>query len=346
MSKFLKSMSLFFGLMLLLGLLSGCGVPNDPKPIALNIEDYYPIQENVRYVYEGIGNEYASYDVYIDYTSDDKIQQRVDNGGTVIARVIERKNGKLTRSLSRGETYHRENYLEVRDDTVEVLLMEPLEEGTTWTLNDGRKRSITNISADVTTPLGDYKAIEVVTEGPNDITTDYYAKDVGLVKSIFTSEGSEVSSSLKEIEEDASHVQVIQFYFPNMNDSKIYFKNKEVSFRTNDITSQILEEAYKGAIVDNLGEVFTTNTKINNLFLSNENKVMIDLNAAFVSEMNAGAQYESMILQSIANTFGQYFNAEEVVLTIENKPYESGHIEMKEGESIKVDLENAIELDV
>jgi hypothetical protein len=50
----------------------------DSTPQVLKIEDYYPIKENIKYVYEGKGNEYASYSVYIDYTSEDKVQQRVD----------------------------------------------------------------------------------------------------------------------------------------------------------------------------------------------------------------------------------------------------------------------------
>lgn len=64
--------------------------------------------------------------------------------------------------------------------------------------------------------------------------------------------------------------------------------------------------------------------------------VYIDLNKAFVTEMNAGSRYESMILQSIANTFGHYYNSDKVVLTIENKLYESGHVAMKKGEYLKV----------
>ena len=72
--------------------------------------------------------------------------------------------------------------------------------------------------------------------------------------------------------------------------------------------------------------------------------VYIDLNKAFLTEMNAGALYEKMILQSIANTFGQYYNSEKVVLTIDNKLYESGHIVMKKGQYLKVNYDNAVEI--
>ena len=42
--------------------------------------------------------------------------------------------------------------------------MEPLKEGTNWELKDSRIRTITNMAADVSTPSGNYKAIEVTTK--------------------------------------------------------------------------------------------------------------------------------------------------------------------------------------
>ena len=55
-----------------------------------------------------------------------KFEQRVDNGGTVIANVFELKDGKLTKLYSRGEAYYRENLLKLKNDEEEILLMEPL----------------------------------------------------------------------------------------------------------------------------------------------------------------------------------------------------------------------------
>lgn len=316
----------------------------DSIPQLLKIEDYYPIKENIKYVYEGKGNEYASYSVYIDYTSEDKVQQRVDNGGTVMAKVVELKNGKITRLLSREEAYYRENLLETKGNEEEVLLMEPLINGTTWKLKDSRIRTINGTSVNITTPSGNYKAIEVVTEGSNNKTIDYYAKNVGLVKSVFISSETEITSSLSKIEENVSLIEKISFFYPNVNDDKIYYKNKDISFKTNDITRQVLESAYKEPINNNFGKVFSKNTKINSLYLNKDTMVYIDLNKDFVTEMNAGSGYESMILQSIANTFGKYYNSEKVILTIDDNTYESGHIVMGKWEYIKVKYDGAIEI--
>ena len=43
---------------------------------SLKIEDYFPIKDNLQIVYEGQGNEFASYNITIDYTSENKVQQR------------------------------------------------------------------------------------------------------------------------------------------------------------------------------------------------------------------------------------------------------------------------------
>jgi len=338
----MKKVLLFLSILLPLVLFLGCGVNNNdktgqqPTPEVLKIKDYYPIKDNTKYVYQGKGNEYASYTIYIDYSSEDRIQQRIDNGGTEVVKVLQLKEGKLTRIFSKGEIYYRENLLNNKSEDEEVLLMEPLEKGTTWKLKDSRVRTITNTAVDVITPVATYKAIEVTTEGQKDKTIDYYARNVGLIKSVFISGGDEISSAISKIEENVTLIQKVNFYYPNMDDGKIYSISKDIGFQTNDITKKALEEAYKETGSNNTGKVFSTNTKINSLYLNKDNMVYIDLNKAFTTEMNAGALYEEMILQSIANTFGEYYNAEKVILTIDGKLYESGHIAFKKGQYLKV----------
>lgn len=305
--------------------------------------DYFPVRENVKYVYEGKGNEFAAYVVYVDYISGGRMQQRIDNGGTVAARVYEVEDGKVTRVLSRGEAYYRENMLQKSEGPEEILLMEPLEKGTSWTLKDGSRRTITGMSAEIKTPAGTFTCIEVVTEGDGSATIDYYAKDIGLVKTIYQSGGIEVSSALKSIEEEAARAERLRFYYPDIDSGRIYYLEKEVTWRTNDDTAGTLETAYKKVADEALGAVLPANAAIKNLSLDEDNKVRLDFNGAFITDMNAGSAYELMILQCVANTFGNYYSSEEVILTVDGKPYESGHIAMEEGESIPVKLEGITE---
>ncbi|MPN45292.1 hypothetical protein SDC9_192859 [bioreactor metagenome] len=164
-----------------------------------------------------------------------------------------------------------------------------------------------------------------------------------MVKSVFRSGEDEITSSLSKIEDHVPLIQKINFYFPNIDDEKFYEQSREVSFHTNDVTREILTEAYKTPL-DNTGKVFSENTQINSLYLNNDGMVYIDLNKAFLTEMNAGSTYEGMILQSIANTFGQYYNAGKVILTIDGQLYESGHFAFKKGEALQVNYDNIAEV--
>jgi hypothetical protein len=166
-----------------------------PKPAR-----FCPIRENTRYVYEGTGNEFASYDVWTDYTSEGRVQQRVNNGGTELARVLAIEDGQLKKVYAREEAYYRENLLGKTGGSEEILLMEPIAEGTSWRLPDSRVRTITDTTAEIRTPAGTYTAVEVVTEGNDGRTADYYAQNIGLVLSVFTSGETEVRSALSRIE--------------------------------------------------------------------------------------------------------------------------------------------------
>ena len=312
--------------------------------LILTIKDYFFFKANTHYIYEGYGNEYASYNVVVDYLIGNRVQIRTNNGGTETVEVLENKDGKLTRLLSRAECYYRENLTQQPSSNAEILLKEPLIKGTTWTLSGDRKRYISNVAVDVSTPSGKYKTLEVTTTGKNSTIIDYYARNIGLVKTVFLSNGIQISSSLKKIENNFSFIQPLQFYYPNINDSKIYFIEKQLSYKTNDITKIKIETAYKILPAGNISKVLSINTKIISLYLNVDGMVYVDFSKELISEMNAGTKYESMILQSITNTLGSYYGVNKVYVTVENKPYESGHIAKKKGEPFIVNLDNCVKL--
>lgn len=308
------------------------------------IGDYYPFNANYKYIYEGKGMEYSSYTSWVDYINGSRIQLRINNGGTETVRVIENKDGKLRTIISKNECYYRENFTSKIPATDEVLLKEPLTKGTSWNLPDGRKRYISNVNVQVSTPSGMYKALEVTTEEGKNKTLDYYALNTGLVKSIFSSGGSEISSSLNKIEKDSSLIQSIRFYYPGKDGSKLYYKNTALSFKTNDITKLSFEKTLKTSPSANVSKVLGPNVKINSMYLNTDNMVYIDFSKELVTEMNAGAGYEQLILQCIVNTAGNYYGVNKVYLTVESKPYSSGHILLKKGEPLSVTSSNCYEL--
>lgn len=318
----------------------------DTSEVILRIEDYYPLLADTEYVYEGTGNEYAAYNRVTDFLDEEnaRIQTRTNNGGTETVRVIEIKEGKLSVIDMINECYYRLNIMEdaTAENDAEVLLMEPLEKGTQWTLPDGSSRYISATDVEIKTPSGDYTAIEVTTEGTDSTTKDYYAPQIGLVKSVFNSGDMEVTSSLREIKTGTTYNQTIDIFYPDV-DEKIYVEPLTLTFHTGDDTKDVLQEAI---IAETDKESYlplaSINTKINQLELGADNVVHVDFSKELVQDMNAGSGYEQLIMQSITNTLATYFGSQELEITVEGKPYESGHILMKEGETFKVDMDRVV----
>lgn len=303
----------------------------------VSIEEYYPITENTKYSYEGEGNEFATYVAFVDYISNNRIQNRTNNGGTESVDVLEVKDNQLTLLYSRGETYFRHNFLNNEYGEGKILLKGPFEEGNSWAYDENTTATITGLSKEVVTTLGNYKAIEVTLEDEQGKTVNYYAKDVGLVKTISSGEGYEVSSTLSSVENNIPLIQTITLFYPNI-DGSLDTIDVQIEFNTNDEPEDVIEKIVKELSVY---EILSPNTVINELYYDEEeNSVHIDLSEDFVTEMNAGASFEALILQSLTNTLGQYYGVQEVYITIDGGPYESGHIIIEEGEPSLVNFDN------
>ncbi|WP_028829556.1 GerMN domain-containing protein [Proteocatella sphenisci] len=347
MKKYGKIIASFLAAMLVM---SGCNAlpqPNEPdaeKPpepieLKLELENFIQSEENTMYYYEGRGNEYARYISWVDYKTDDAIQLRVNNGGTETASVYRIDGDKLIKSFTQAETYHREDMTLRENNSQEVLLMEPLEEGTSWTLEDGSKRMITGVDAKVQTPSGDYTAIEVVTEYADSKTMDYYVSGIGLVKSVFESNGEQVISALENIEKDKKITQDVSLYYPD-EEEKLQKTDVKLEFATNDSAEKVLTQAFKSNVPENAVGVIGENAQINSLYFEQETSTArIDLSKEFVTEMNAGSYYESLILQCLANTLRSYATSEKMSLTIDGGVYESGHIVLEKEDYIFAEAE-------
>lgn len=331
------------------------------------VEDYFPFLADTNDIYEGKGNEYAAFQTYVDFIDTGKklIQIRTNNGGTETVKVLECKDGKLSVLLTKNECYYRDNLMKEENFTgkADVLLMEPLTTGTEWTLSDGSKRFISDTKAKIDTPSGKYTAIEVTTQEKDGVSKSYYAKNTGLVKLVYSSGDSaqekagdksqdqsgskaqdtavdksvdwEVTSTLSKRKIKTPFTQTIDFYYID-SDQNIHTEQRRLTFHTNDITRIKIREAMAAIINKKYVPLISPKTKINSLYLGKDNIVHADFSKEFISDMNLGAGYESMILQCIANTLGRYYSAEKVLLTVDNKPYSSGHIILKKGEALKV----------
>ncbi|MHC1685093.1 MAG: GerMN domain-containing protein [Clostridiaceae bacterium] len=323
-----------YGLVLTLVLMA-CNQYNNTTRTA---KEYYPMKSNSVFVYEGYGNEYASYTRYTDYTDSIKQQLRTNNGGTETVNVYENTNDGVKIIFTKNECYYRESFLNDTANKDEYLIKNPIKVGTTWTLPDGSKRSITSVNTTVSTDLKEYtRALEITTTNDSSKTQDYYVKDIGLVKSVYKSyDGFTVTSSLKEIKMDTPLTQVIRYYYPDSNVENVWYVDKQIDFYTNDITRVKLVKEFTNP-PDGLSCCIGLNTITNSLDCKNTDKMIhVDFSSNFVKDLNAGSSYEQLCLTSIVDTIGRYYSNDKVCITLDGKPYESGHIIMQPGQAFTV----------
>lgn len=313
----------------------------EPTAAGERVNDYYPVLENYRLTYEGVGNEYASYVAYTEFQEGNKLQRRIDNGGTVTSRVYKSENGKLTRINSVPEAYVRENLLSAPETESDVLLQEPLVVGTAWDTANNTKRTITGINVPVQTPVSSYSALEVTAQGSDYKITDYYVKGVGLVKSVYRSGDTEVVSTLAEMKADSPFLQVIRLYYPGVDGTGRYYREVQLALATNMKMIDAVEEAYQAEPKGKAGRVFTPGTRILSIRKNADNVLLVDLNQAFITERAGSRAYIEGVVHSTADTLGELYQTDKVLLTVEGKPYTSSQFTMQEGETLEVEKTEA-----
>ena len=329
------------------GLQTGSTAPAETSAtVSAKVSDYFPLVGDVYMKYRGTGNEYAEYVTYVDYIRDNKMQIRKNNGGTEAVIVYAIKDGALVRTYIRGEAYYRFDYTSMTQKE-EVLLKEPLEMGTTWILEDGLTRSITAVDKQIETPAGKFSAIEVTTKRKDSTDRDYYSIGTGLVKTEYNSNDATMTviTELEKIEKDVPYKHTVRFYFPQFNKDRTVYMEREVEIKTNqDMKWQFQKELKTIPEAGGLTKTLTKNTQVLGVRLDDENDtVTVDLSSNFVNEMNAGTSLEGMLLSSVTNTFGNYYMKSKVIITIDGKPYESGHVLMKQGEAFDVKTEGVVQ---
>ena len=151
---------------------------------------------------------------------------------------------------------------------------------------------------------------------------------------------SVISSELESIEESQPYRQNIRFYFPDAQAEGLVYQEREIILFTGDEIDAKLEEQLKLA-PSGLQPVLSENTKVRKVSIDKTtNAATIDLSSNFISDMNAGSTFENLLLKSIASTVGNYFQTNKVTITIEDRPYESGHFAFEKGEYLTVDWED------
>ena len=154
----------------------------------IEAKDYFPHKSNSTYIYKSLGNNFLNFKRYTDYQSENKVQMRFDNGITDIINIYEYTDTGVKLSFYQGNYYYRQNFLDIPNNMNNYLIKDPIVKDNTWTLPDGSIRCITNTNINIKTKFNLFNSvIEIITMSNknHEFSIDYYAKGIGLVKSIY-----------------------------------------------------------------------------------------------------------------------------------------------------------------
>lgn len=157
---------------------------------------------------------------------------------------------------------------------------------------------------------------------------------------------SDNSTSTKNETADAElnkEENVKVYYYDGVSDKVVYI-NSTIKVEGDDVATELINELKKSPNSD-ISPALSSEITLNSCTVNNENSlVTLDFSSNFVEAQNLGAGAESSTLAAICDTFGSYYNVENIIITLDGNPYSSGHILMTEGEAFKVDLNSVIEL--
>lgn len=215
-----------------------------------SLSDYFPFKGNTLLDYQGEGVEYAEEKVFFEYIDGNKAQIRITNPATSIVKVVELKDGILKEIFSEAEFYHLENVID-QDDYEDILLMEPLEVGTSWTSGEGDRREITALDSKIETPYGQLQALEVTSNHKDGKTYHYYSPAIGLVGEVYQDQSGSIKTLLKSIEEGPQSLNMEMFY-PHYDSFDLVYLEDKILFETNQDPIEILDKILRTSPEDDL----------------------------------------------------------------------------------------------
>lgn len=311
---------------------------------SFTLDNILPNKVDLRLTYKG-GFENGGEISYVEFINGNKVQIRTVNGGTSMVTVYEKKQDGIYIVFQQGEVYEVKSFINAQSNTNRVFIKAPIKVGTTWNVENGATAKITAVNHKIKTGAGTLDTIVITSESDGNINTKYISKNLGMVKNSFKTGNDEFITELVEIKENAPITTSVRIYYYDAKNDKILYKDfTKKGEGTTIINSTIMNELTKSP-KSGINAALPNGVKIKSIkTVSGKDEVIVDLPQSFVKNMNAGSGVEANILQCIVNTVGYNYKVNSVIITLDGKPYESGHISMKAGESFKVNYSNCNKL--
>ena len=127
-----------------------------------------------------------------------------------------------------------------------------------------------------------------------------------------------------------------KIYYPDEKQEKLITRDINLDLKSDDKDEKILDELKKSKVIKSDTEI--KNINLENESAQDENKILcIDFKNEFINLDEVGAESENLILKSILKTFAEVYDVKKIRITVNGENYESGHIEMEDGDYFDVE---------
>lgn len=147
------------------------------------------------------------------------------------------------------------------------------------------------------------------------------------------------SSDTKNTEAIAN--RSVRLFFYDVDSGQTKYTDKTISVNNGALVSAIVNALKKST--DNQYGILDSNIDVRSAKLDKDKDLLtVNFGENFVNNMNLGAGTEASVLQAVVNSLGYNYGVNNVCITVNGKPYSSGHIVKDSNEAFKVNYENAV----
>ncbi len=127
-----------------------------------------------------------------------------------------------------------------------------------------------------------------------------------------------------------------KIYYPDEKQEKLITRDINLDLKSDDKNKKILDELKKNKVIKSDTEIKSINLESESD--QDKNKILcIDFKNEFINLNEVGSESEDLILKSILKTFAEVYDVKKIRITVNGENYESGHIEMEDGDYFDVE---------
>lgn len=136
--------------------------------------------------------------------------------------------------------------------------------------------------------------------------------------------------------------EVRLFYYDSVANIT-YYKDTTIEVTDKAVVTALIN-ALKKPLIEGVDPLLSEEVAVRSAKLDTAKNILtVDIRSRLVDPEKIGGGIEGNIIDALVNTLGYNYKVEKVIITLDGKPYESGHFALEKDEAFTVDYSNTVE---